>query len=74
MIVYNCYLQHYSNLVAIVAEENKLLVESAIEDLFLMVKSAINRWREAHGWILKFDPKTDDVVSKYVHALELYTR
>ncbi|MCJ1345756.1 hypothetical protein MMC31_003965 [Peltigera leucophlebia] len=60
----------YFNIVSIVCIEKKIPVQSAIEYVFVMFESAIRRWLDARAQIPKFDPQTDEIVSKYFEGLE----
>lgn len=42
--------------------------------LFQMLQEAVNRWFELHLQIPKFDPETDEIVSKYVQGVERMAR
>ncbi|KAF6227937.1 hypothetical protein HO133_007665 [Letharia lupina] len=62
----------YQNLVAVVAVEKKLDVQSAIQFVFVMIQSAIDHYFEARKRVPKFDPKTDDLVSRYIRGIECF--
>lgn len=49
-------------------------VQLAMDYVFLMYKWAINRWFELRSQVPKFDPETDEIVSKYVRGLEKMVR
>lgn len=42
--------------------------------VFHMFQEAVNRWFELHSQIPKFDPETDEIVSKYVRGVERMAR
>ena len=60
----------HANLVAVVAIEKGISVQSAITYVSVMVQGAVNRYRENLEHIPKFDPETDDLVLEYVRGIE----
>lgn len=66
--------QEYCNLVSIVCIQKKIPVQSAIEYVFVMIESAVRRWFDVRAQIPKFDPHTDEIVSKYIEEIECSTR
>ncbi len=57
-----------------VAIEKDIDVQSAVESVFNMILSSINRYFEAKACLPKFDPQTDVLVSKYVRGIECVCR
>lgn len=68
------FSQDCFNLVSIVCIEKKIPVQSAIEYVFVMFESAIRRWFDLRAQIPKFDPHTDEIVSKLVEGMEYSIR
>ena len=60
----------HANLVAVVAIEKGIPVQSAITYVFVMVQEAVNRYQESLEQIPKFDPEIDAIVLKYVRGIE----
>ena len=60
----------HANLVAVVAIEKGIPVQSAITYVSVMVQEAVNRYHESLKQIPKFDPEVDALVSKYVRGIE----
>ncbi len=70
----NSLFQDPFNLVTIVRIEKKTTVQLAIDRVFSMIQSAVTQWVETRAQIPKFDPKTDEIVSRHVENLELFVR
>ncbi|MCJ1468394.1 hypothetical protein MMC07_007022 [Pseudocyphellaria aurata] len=60
----------HQNLVAIVSVTKDIPVQIAMEYVFLMYQWAVNQWFQLLTQIPKFDPETDEIVSKYIRGLE----
>ena len=60
----------HANLVAVVAIEKGVPVQSAITFVSDMVQEAVDRYHESIKQIPKFDPEIDALVSKYVRGIE----
>lgn len=58
----------------IVCIEKKIPVQWAIEYNFDRLESAIHRWLDLRAQIPKLDPKADEILSKYIEALEYLIR
>ena len=56
------------------AIEKNLDVQSAVQFVFTMIQSAVNRYLEVKASVPKFDPETDELVSKYARGIECCTR
>ena len=60
----------HANLVAVVAIEKGIPVQSAITYVSVMVQEAVKRYHENLKKIPKFDPRIDALVLKYVGGIE----
>lgn len=49
-------------------------VQVAIEYVFLMYQWAVDRWFELRSQVPKFDPETDEILSKYIQGVEQMAR
>ena len=49
-------------------------VQSAIQFVFTMIQSAVDRFLELKVRVPKFDPETDELVSRYTQGIECCTR
>lgn len=56
-----------------IAIKKDILVQVAIEYVFLMLEAAVARFLALKARIPKFDPETDTHVAKYIESLEYMT-
>lgn len=56
------------------AIEKDIDVQAAIEIVLIMIQSTIDRYFEVKAYLLKFDPKTDELVSRYAIGIDCVCR